>query len=55
MTVFSLWAGVKFLGVFDSKKMADLVYSEYEFAVGAEDCGEKVIFESELNDLYEGK
>jgi hypothetical protein len=53
MKVFSLWAGVTFLGVFSSLSLADLTYSEYEFAKGADCVGKKFIFESELDEIYD--
>ena len=55
MTVFSVWAGFKFLGVFSTRNIASEVYSEYQMAMGSKYCGDMVIFESELDDLYQGK
>ena len=53
MKLFSVWAGVKFLGVFSDAHKAQIAYNEYEFAIGAEDCGDMIVFESILDDYYD--
>lgn len=52
--IYSVWAGVKFLGVFSSESLARSVYEDYQMAIGARDCGDMIVFPSVLDELYEG-
>jgi hypothetical protein len=53
MTVFSVWAGVTFLGVFSSIEIVNEVYGEFEMANGAEFTGDLIVFETTLDEVYQ--
>lgn len=52
MTVFSVWAGVTFLGVFSSIEKANEIYRDLVEINGVEFTGEMIVFETILDKVY---
>ena len=51
MIVFSVWAGVRFLGVFSSMDRVNEVYADYVLEKG-EYASELIVFETTLDQTY---
>ena len=51
MTVFSVWAGVRFLGVFSTMDRVNEIYAEYCVEKG-EFASELIVFENVLDQKY---